>query len=188
MSIRWSYKIVSRVFHREVSAYTGHNFVPSINTRSTVVKLVKLMAWRQAKSLMNIPVCKLLGYLWRHPWPTRSGGNLWRWFCLPASHQIDCFHHRGSCFYRWQKVFASTVVSVTIGCPMEQPIVDSHLVLFSCLFSFILTNKTIMIHCSLCVVFFIFLINVNKVHLKWKGIAIKCMFWPTVTRVSPMEM
>ena len=26
-----------------------------------------------------------------------------------------------SCFYGWQKVFASMVVSLTKGCPMEQP-------------------------------------------------------------------
>ena len=38
-----------------------------------------------------------------------------KWFCLPPSHQFDCFHHRGSCFYGWQKVFASTVVSSTNG-------------------------------------------------------------------------
>ena len=39
--------------------HLGKNFVPPINTRSPVVELVKLMAWRQAKSLMKIPVCWL---------------------------------------------------------------------------------------------------------------------------------
>ena len=37
--------------------HPGKNFVPPINTRSSVVELVKLMAWRQASSLMKIPVC-----------------------------------------------------------------------------------------------------------------------------------
>ena len=37
--------------------HTGKIFVLPIKTSSPVVELVKLMAWRQAKSLMNIPVC-----------------------------------------------------------------------------------------------------------------------------------
>ena len=37
--------------------HLGKNFLPPINTRSPVVELVKLMPWRQAKSLMKIPVC-----------------------------------------------------------------------------------------------------------------------------------
>ena len=49
----------TRLFHRTTFCWedtpTGKNLVPPINTRSTVVELVKLMAWRQAKSLMNIP-------------------------------------------------------------------------------------------------------------------------------------
>ena len=34
--------------------YTGKNFVPVIKTRSPVMKAVKLMAWRQAKSTLKI--------------------------------------------------------------------------------------------------------------------------------------
>ena len=44
-----------------------------------------------------------------------------RWFCLPPSHQFDCFHHKGSCFYGWHKVFARIVISLTNGCLMEHP-------------------------------------------------------------------
>ena len=44
----------SRMFHRTTICgadnYTGKNFVPSIKTISPVVKAVKLMDWRQAKS------------------------------------------------------------------------------------------------------------------------------------------
>ena len=45
--------------------HPGKNFVPPIKTRSPVMKAVKLMAWRKAKSLVNIPVCQLLGSLYR---------------------------------------------------------------------------------------------------------------------------
>ena len=96
--------------------YTGKNFVPPIKTRSPVVKAVKLMAWRQAKSPLKIT--------------TWSGGQrsasqislqLTNWdihngFCLPPSHQFDWFRHWGSCIYGcWNKVFAKMVVSLTHG-------------------------------------------------------------------------
>ena len=48
----------SRMFHRTTICgadnYTGKNFVPSIKTISPVVKAVKLMAWRRAKSPLKI--------------------------------------------------------------------------------------------------------------------------------------
>ena len=47
-----------RMFHQTTICwgdnYTGKNFVPPIKTRSPVVKAVKLMAWRQAKSPLKI--------------------------------------------------------------------------------------------------------------------------------------
>ena len=53
-----SNKVSIRLFHRTTNCqgdnYTGKNFLPPIKTRSPVVKAVKLMAWRQAKSPLKI--------------------------------------------------------------------------------------------------------------------------------------
>ena len=119
------------MFHVQGHHHTGTDFLTHLNTRSPVVKAVKLMACRQAKSSLKIPSwsgeCYLLWNVWRRHFLTWSGGNLQRWFCLPTSHQFDCFHHRGSCIYVCQRVNACMVVSLTHGWHME------HLNIYRCL-------------------------------------------------------
>ena len=44
-----------KVFHVQGHQHTGTDFLTHINTRSPVVKAVKLMACRQAKSSLKIP-------------------------------------------------------------------------------------------------------------------------------------
>ena len=48
-------RMVSKVFHVQGHHHTGTDFLTHINTRSPVVKAVKLMACRQAKSSLKIP-------------------------------------------------------------------------------------------------------------------------------------
>ena len=50
--------------------YNGKNFVPQIKTRSPVVKAVKLMAWRQAKSPKRLPP-ELMGKGHLHKFPNK---------------------------------------------------------------------------------------------------------------------
>ena len=77
--------------------HTGNDQLTPIKTSSSVVEVVKLMAWRQATSPLKIPTwsggCQLLENVWRRHFTTWSGGNLQRWSRLPPSHQFDYFHH-----------------------------------------------------------------------------------------------
>ena len=82
-----------RMFHRTTFCrgdnYTGKNFVPPIKTRSPVVKAVKMMAWRQAKSPLKITTWSCVQRLASQISQQTTNWDIHKWFCQPPSYQFD---------------------------------------------------------------------------------------------------
>ena len=89
----WVQSMSSRLFHRTTICqgdnHTGKNFLPPIKTKSPVVKAVKLMACRQAKSPLKITTCSAEERSASHIYWQLTNCNIHKCLCLPPSHQFD---------------------------------------------------------------------------------------------------
>ena len=86
------YVLTIRMFHRTTICWgdnTDKNFVPPIKTRSPVVKAVKLLACRQAKSPLKITTLSAEERSASHIYWQLTKCEIHKWLCLPARHQFD---------------------------------------------------------------------------------------------------